>query len=209
MSEEEQNYDALFKIVLVGDSGVGKSNLLLRLLNKPFCENSKATVGVEFGVHMLKLQDAVIRAQIWDTAGQERYRAITSAYYKGAQGAIIVFDITSQSSFESVERWITDLKNNGDEKIIILLIGNKNDLEENRQVPKDKAEEKAKNHQMAYIETSAKNCTNVAKAFEIIIKDMYEAFKSEEPEDDGGVHLEPDSNAENMDVTKEEKKSCC
>lgn len=208
MADDEQEFDALFKVVLVGDSGVGKSNLLLRLMKKPFCENSKATVGVEFGVHVINFENCVVKTQIWDTAGQERYRAITSAYYKGAQGAIIVYDITSQSSFESVERWINDLRNNGDEKIIIMLIANKTDLESQRIVTTEAGEEKAKHHQMAFIETSAKNCSNVEKGFEMIIKDMFECYKREELEDDN-IHIEPSGSGDYVDVNRTEKKSCC
>ena len=120
MTEEEENYNMIFKIVLVGDSGVGKTNLLLRYLKNEFNTQTKATVGVEFGNTKVKIDNALIKAQIWDTAGQERYRSITSAYYKGAHGALIVYDITRKDSFDSVEKWLSDLKNNGEEKMVII-----------------------------------------------------------------------------------------
>ena len=113
MSEAEEEYDMIFKIVIVGDSGVGKTNILLRYLKNEFDTQTKATVGVEFGTKKTRIENSLIKAQIWDTAGQERYRSITSAYYKGAHGALVVYDITRKSSFDSVEKWLSDLKNNG------------------------------------------------------------------------------------------------
>ena len=116
---DEENYEMMFKVVLVGDSSVGKTNIMSKYLKNEFHEDSKATVGVEFGSkqfsvegHQIKAQISVeghqIKAQIWDTAGQERYKAITSAYYKGAKGAFVVYDITRKQSFDSVDRWIND-----------------------------------------------------------------------------------------------------
>ncbi len=144
MSEED--YDMILKIVLVGDSGVGKSNILLRYLKNDFDQNSKASVGVEFGSKKFIIDDCKIKGQIWDTAGQERYRSITNAYYKGAKGALLVYDITRESSFESVDKWIVDLKKNGDENIMIILIGNKNDLEDYRRISISQGEEKAQDN---------------------------------------------------------------
>jgi small GTP-binding protein len=140
----EDDYDMIFKVVLIGDSGVGKSNILLRYLKNEFSFESKATVGVEFGSKKFDLNGYKIKAQIWDTAGQERYKSITNAYYKGAKGALLVYDITRKETFDSVDRWIPDLRANGDEQVTIILIGNKCDLEENRQVSKQDAENKAK-----------------------------------------------------------------
>ena len=143
MTEEEENYNMIFKIVLVGDSGVGKTNLLLRYLKNEFNTQTKATVGVEFGNTKVQIDNALIKAQIWDTAGQERYRSITSAYYKGAHGALIVYDITRKDSFDSVEKWLSDLKNNGEEKMVIMAIGNKCDMVNERVISTEEGEAKA------------------------------------------------------------------
>jgi len=136
-------YDYIYKIVLIGDSGVGKSNILSKYLTDTFTFDSKATVGVEFGSKNLELDGNKIKMQIWDTAGQERYKSITNAYYKGAKGALLVFDLTKKQTFDSVDKWISDLKTNGDEHITIILVGNKSDLEEQRQVSSEEARVKA------------------------------------------------------------------
>ncbi len=148
MSEEE--YDIIVKIVLVGDSGVGKSNILLRYLRNEFHFDSKATVGVEFGSKRFKIENHNIKAQIWDTAGQERYRSITNAYYKGSKGALVVYDITRRSTFENVDKWISDLKKNSDPEVMIILIGNKVDRDDEREVSIKEGEEKAKINVLYY-----------------------------------------------------------
>ena len=121
-------------VVLIGDSGVGKSNLLFRFTKNDFLMDSKSTIGVEFAMRTLKIQDKTIKAQIWDTAGQERYRAIVSAYYRGAVGALLVYDITKKGTFENVTRWLNELREHADEDIVILLVGNKCDLRHIRAV---------------------------------------------------------------------------
>lgn len=130
----DEYYDLIFKTVIIGDSGVGKSNLFTRYMQNSFNLNSKATVGVEFGAKKLKIKDKSVKAQIWDTAGQERYKSITSAYYKGAKGALLVFDLTNKESFDNIDKWLRDIKNQGDPEIVISLIGNKLDLTEDRKV---------------------------------------------------------------------------
>ena len=118
----------LFKIVIVGDSGVGKSNILCRYIQDEFYRESKSTVGVELSTKVYKINDSLVKLNIWDTAGQERYKSITASYYKGAKGAMIVYDITKKDSFESVNKWYNDIKSMGDNNIVILLVGNKCDL---------------------------------------------------------------------------------
>ena len=125
----------LFKIVLVGDSGVGKTNLLTRFSKNEFSLESKTTIGVEFATKTITTEQGhVIKAQIWDTAGQDRYRAIASSYYKGAAGALVVYDITKPNSFANVEKWLKELRDHGAEDMVLMLIGNKSDLEKDRQV---------------------------------------------------------------------------
>jgi small GTP-binding protein len=140
----DDDYDMIFKVVLIGDSGVGKSNILSRYLKNEFHIDSKATVGVEFGSKRFDIDGFKVKSQIWDTAGQERYKSITNAYYKGAKGALLVYDITRKESFDSVDKWIPDLRTNGDEQVTIILIGNKCDLEESRVVSVEEGQNKAK-----------------------------------------------------------------
>ena len=179
MGDEEENYEMMFKVVLVGDSFVGKTNIMSKYLKNEFHEDSKATVGVEFGSRQFNIEGHSIKAQVWDTAGQERYKAITSAYYKGAKGAFVVYDITRKGSFESVERWVNDLLSSGDKKITILLIGNKCDLEEQRQITKELGEEKAAKLDLAFLETSAFSGQNLDKAFEMMVNEIYKKFHEE------------------------------
>ena len=177
-NENADNYDVIYKIVLVGDSGVGKTNMMLRYLNKEFNKDSKATVGVEFGAKNTTIEGKIVKGQIWDTAGQERYRAITSAYYKGAKGAFVVYDISQRETFDSVDRWISELRSNTDERMVILLIGNKSDLEDKRAVKKEEGEDKARENEIAFLETSALTTDNIEKAFNEILNKVYEAYKT-------------------------------
>ena len=134
---DKEPYYFLFKLILIGDSSVGKSNILLKYLKGEFNPNSKAIVGVEFGIKNVSINNKKIKIQIQDTVGQERYRSITSAYYKGAKGTFIVYDITRKGSFDNIEKWITELKTNGDQNIAIVIIGNKSDLDDKREIIKE------------------------------------------------------------------------
>ena len=206
---EKDGYDFLYKMILIGDSGVGKSNILLKYLKNEFQQNTKATVGVEFGTKTVEIDNKKIKVQIWDTAGQERYRSITSAYYKGAKGAFIVYDITRKGSFENIDKWIEDLKSNGDKNVSIMLIGNKSDLADKREVQTDEGIKKSEESKVAFLETSALNGENVAKAFEQIIEQIYQNNCSNDDEDvdfeiDKGVNLSEENNQQT-----EEKKTCC
>src|SRR5277367_6415707 len=126
-------------VVLIGDSGVGKSNLLSRFTRNEFNLDSKSTIGVEFATRSIQVDAKTIKAQIWDTAGQERYRAITSAYYRGAVGALLVYDISKHQTYENVTRWLKELRDHADQNIVIMLVGNKSDLRHLRAVPTEEA----------------------------------------------------------------------
>lgn len=126
-------------VVLIGDSGVGKSNLLMRFTRNEFNMESKSTIGVEFANRTIQIDGKTIKAQIWDTAGQERYRAITSAYYRGAFGAFIVYDISKSSTFENVDAWLKELRAHASDDIVIMLVGNKSDLRHVRAVTTEEA----------------------------------------------------------------------
>ena len=167
-------YDFLYKIVLVGESGVGKSNLLLRFTRNEFDADKRSTIGVEFATRSITYCEKNIRAQIWDTAGQERYRAITNAYYRGALGALVVYDITKKNSFESVERWLQELHDNADKKVVQMIIGNKSDLSQTREVETAEGEEMAKKNGAFFFETSALDGTNVEEAFMTLLKKIYD-----------------------------------
>lgn len=172
MSKDDE-YDYLFKIVLIGDSGVGKSNLLSRFTRGEFNLESKSTIGVEFATRTIQTEGKTIKAQIWDTAGQERYRAITSAYYRGAVGALLVYDIAKRASFENVERWLKELRDHAVPNIVIMLVGNKSDLRHLRGVSTEEAKQFAEQNALHFIETSALDSTNVEASFLTILKEIY------------------------------------
>ena len=176
------DYDMIFKFVLLGDSGVGKSNILSRYLTNEFDKSSKATVGVEFGSKEFKIENdnKIIKVQIWDTAGQERYRSIAKSFYQGAKGYLFVYDITKKNSFDNINNWLSNTQNLVDEtNISKILIGNKSDLESERQVKTDEGIEKAKELDMAFIETSAFNGNNIDEAFAKLINDVYRNNRDE------------------------------
>jgi len=174
MSKTDDKYDYLFKVVLIGDSGVGKSNLLSRFTRNEFNLESKSTIGVEFATRSIQTEDnKTIKSQIWDTAGQERYRAITSAYYRGAVGALLVYDIAKHVTYENVERWLKELRDHADSNIVIMLVGNKSDLRHLRAVPTEEAKAFAEKNNLSFIETSALDSTNVEAAFQNILTEIY------------------------------------
>uniref|UniRef100_UPI00398F1166 ras-related protein Rab-11A-like n=1 Tax=Pristiophorus japonicus TaxID=55135 RepID=UPI00398F1166 len=173
MGGKEDEYDYLFKIVLIGDSGVGKSNLLSRFTRNEFNLESKSTIGVEFATRSIRVENKTVKAQIWDTAGQERYRAITSAYYRGAVGALVVYDIAKHLTYENVERWLKELRDHADVNIVIMLVGNKSDLRHLRAVPTDEAKTFAEKNDVSFIETSALDSTNVEIAFHTVLTEIY------------------------------------
>ena len=208
---DKESYDFLFKLILIGDSSVGKSNILLKYLKGEFDQNSKATVGVEFGTKNIEIKNKKVKIQIWDTAGQERYRSITSAYYKGAKGAFIVYDITRKNTFDNIDKWISDLKTNGDKNIAIVLIGNKSDLEDKREVSNEDGIKKSEEFKIAFMETSALNGDNINNAFDELLEQIYQnncanVEQEKEVEIDKGVNLNEENNENNEN---NEKKKCC
>ena len=172
MATDEENYDLIFKLVLIGDSGVGKTNILTRYTKNEFSLATQSTVGVEFGSKIIKKSDKLIKLQIWDTAGQERYKSITSAYYKGSKGAFVVYDISRKPTFENVDKWIGELKTNGSEDVLIMLVGNKSDLEDKREVQIDEVKKKAEQYKIAFCETSALDGKNIEHAFDSLIDEI-------------------------------------
>ncbi|KAH7332045.1 hypothetical protein KP509_20G065400 [Ceratopteris richardii] len=168
-----QKIDYVFKIVLIGDSAVGKSQLLNRFARNEFTLDSKATIGVEFQTKTITIDHKTIKAQIWDTAGQERYRAVTSAYYRGALGAMLVYDVTKRPTFDHIARWLEELRSHADNNIVIILVGNKTDLGTLRTVFAEDAKEYAEREGMFFLETSALEATNVESAFLTVLTEIY------------------------------------
>ena len=207
MSEED--YEMKMKVIIIGDSSVGKTNIMSRYLKNQFLENSKATVGVEFGAKLFNINGHKIKAQIWDTAGQEKYKAITGAYYKGSKGAFVVYDITRKDTFESIDRWINDLKTTGDPKLNIMIIGNKCDLDHRREVLKEQGEEKSKSFGCAFLETSALSGDNIEKGFEMMISEIFKKYEKENADDDDLITVEKGEDINLGKKDEKKKKGCC
>ena len=159
------NYDYLLKYIIIGDAAVGKSNLLLRYAHGQFKPEYQLTIGVEFGAKNVEIRNKTYRIQIWDTAGQENFRSITRAYYKNSVCALVVYDISSRDSFNNVSTWIEDCKNQSPKTIFMVLVGNKSDLEDKRQVSKEEGQELADKYGIQFYETSAKTGDNVDAIF--------------------------------------------
>ncbi len=202
-----KQYDDLFKIVIIGDSGVGKTNLIKRFITNTFSDNSKATVGVEFISKSYKINKKVFKIELWDTAGQERYKSITAVYYKGAKGALVVYDTTCKKTFENIDKWLAEIKDKTSDDIKLMLIGNKIDLKEFREVTNEEAMEKAQILGIPIMETSALDATNVKEAFNDLLKEMYRGFKINIKKNGGIVN----KNKDGIDLSTGEnkKKSAC
>lgn len=208
ISEDESEPDYLIKIILVGDSGVGKTNLLSQFSRNQFTVDTKTTIGVEFATKTIRIDDKVVKAQVWDTAGQERYRAITSAYYKGANGAMVLYDITSSVSFSSLHKWLQELRENSEPNIQIMLIGNKSDMEDSRSVDRTEGVNFAEKEGLLFMETSAKEATNVGEAFNQLIEDIVAKYAQAglTGKEAKQSVLQPKPG---VTVAAEEKKGCC
>ncbi|TYH86699.1 hypothetical protein ES332_D01G062800v1 [Gossypium tomentosum] len=208
----DDDYDYLFKLVLIGDSGVGKSNLLSRFTKNEFNLESKSTIGVEFATRSIRVDDKVVKAQIWDTAGQERYRAITSAYYRGAVGALLVYDVTRHITFENVERWLKELRDHTDSNIVIMLVGNKADLRHLRAVSTEEAKAFAEREKTYFMETSALESLNVENAFTEVLTRIYHVVSRkalEVGDDPAALPKGQTINVSKDDVSALKKIGCC
>ncbi|KAM8908517.1 ras-related protein Rab-19-like [Spinachia spinachia] len=217
--EHNDSFDFLFKIILIGDSNVGKTCLVQNFKSGIFSERQQNTIGVDFTVRTVDIEGKKVKMQVWDTAGQERFRTITQSYYRSAHGAIIAYDLTRHTTFDSVAHWIKEVELYGANNVVLVLIGNKCDLEEERQVPFEEACNLAKDRDiLAALETSAKESQNVEEAFIMMARELLsrnglnvqreDSIRSNTPR----VLLRSDSRPIDGLVaayTPPEKKTCC
>ena len=215
---DNDDYEALYKIILIGDSGVGKTNILSRYMYNEFKSDSKSTIGVEFSSKRITINNTLIKAQIWDTAGHERYRAITNTYYKGSNGCFIVYDITNMESFENIDKWYTDIEKVANIDITIVIVGNKCDLENERKVSIEKGKEKAKELGACFFETSALSNINIENIFNVIITNIHNKYEKKKEEGDndefdfvkrGGINLIESNNNNNTSSKDTDYNTLC
>jgi len=215
----------LYKVVVTGDSGVGKTNIISRFTSNEFNIENKATIGVEFGHAELTVNDTKVKVQIWDTAGQERFRAVTRGYYRGAVGALMVYDITKAQTFKNVEKWMQELREYADPDIAIMLVGNKSDLKSNREVATEDAKAFAKKNGLLYIEASALDGENIKEAFQQTVNAIHEQrlkkvdtnqtatpdASAPAPRPGGGFKIPSPATPEGAQQQKvqQQKKGCC
>ena len=196
MSKKEAKY----KILILGDSKVGKSCFLTRYADKTYQEDYLSTIGMDYKIKNYELENGdIIKLYIWDTAGQDRFRSITSNYYKGADGIILIYDITKQETFNNVRNWITSIKEEAPAKVVLILVGNKVDDEKNRTVPQSEGEKIADEYNLPFLECSAKSDINVTETFDVLIKKIVEI----NPKNKQGQKLQQNR------IVFGEKKKCC
>ncbi|NP_001316249.1 ras-related protein Rab-8A [Ictalurus punctatus] len=167
-----KTYDYLFKLLLIGDSGVGKTCVLFRFSEDAFNSTFISTIGIDFKIRTIELDGKKIKLQIWDTAGQERFRTITTAYYRGAMGIMLVYDITNEKSFDNIKNWIRNIEEHASADVEKMILGNKCDINDKRQVSKDRGEKLALEYGIKFMETSAKANINVENAFLTLARDI-------------------------------------
>lgn len=206
VESQEIKEDFKLKIVIIGDSGVGKTNLLKRFVSNVFTENTKATVGVEFMTKSYKINKHIFKIELWDTAGQERYKSITAVYYKGAKGALIVYDTTSKPSFDDIDKWLNEIRDKSSNDIKLMIIGNKIDLKDFREVPNELAMNKAKELGIPLMETSALDATNVKEAFCDLLKEIYKDLKSKNKNFEDTLE---NQEGIDLDTNSKKKSGCC
>ena len=211
------NYNFLFKYIIVGDSSVGKSNLLMRFANNKFSEEYQSTIGVEFGVKNIEFDNQIYRIQVWDTAGQENFRSIARAYFKNCVCAMVVYDITNEQSFKNVKNWIEDIRNESPKTVLIILVGNKIDLEDRRVISFDDGNDFAIENGLIFGETSAKTGDGIEEIFltsaKQIAKNINENYYDFESETcgikRGNVKKKNQNNINLKNGKSKEGKKCC
>ncbi|XP_050034864.1 ras-related protein Rab-8A-like isoform X3 [Dermacentor andersoni] len=172
-----KSYDFLFKLLLIGDSGVGKTSILFRFSDNKFDGSFISTIGIDFKIRIIEIDGKKIKLQIWDTAGQERFRTITTAYYRGAMGIMLVYDVTKEATFENIKTWIRNTDEHAAADVEKMILGNKCDMNELRQVSKERGEKLAIEHNIKFMETSAVSSINVEDAFYTLARDIKEKME--------------------------------
>ena len=204
-----QDYDYLFKVLLIGNSSVGKSSLLLRFVDNAWSDLFVPTIGVDFKIKTMTIDSKNVKLQIWDTAGQERFKNITASYYRGAHGILVVYDITDMESFKNINNWLIEIEKNANKNVYKILIGNKCDLEEKRTVSTQQGKELAETYGMQFIETSAKSNTNVSEAFELLGKETMKLSLNDKEKN----YSNPNRNRLNLNKAEEiqykKQGGCC
>ena len=184
MTEKKQK-ELLYKILLLGDSSVGKTCFLMRYADNTFQEIHMSTIGLDYKLKNVQLDDGkIVKIQIWDTAGQDRFRSITKNYYKGAHGIILIYDVTSRKTFENIQNWVTQIKEEVSEKVNIILVGNKIDDENNRKVSSEEGKKMADQWGLDFFETSAKSGINIDTTFNDLVKKTVETYSKTEGKGD-------------------------
>ena len=213
MTEGDQanKYEYIFKIILIGSSGVGKSSILQRYIQKTFNDSYASTIGVDFFMKSINIGEKTIKLQLWDTAGTEKFRSITTGYYRGADAAFVVFDLSAKSSFKAVSEWIENYykyKNPDSEKNVVL-IGNKVDLVDKREVTQEEAENYVKDNNIFYFETSAKEGKNIEECFNFMAEKLLKQYENKDNELVKRKDvIRSDNLKENTEVIIGEKKCC-
>lgn len=207
------SYAYMFKYIIIGDTGVGKSCMLLQFTDKRFKQDHDLTIGVEFGSRMVKVEDKDIKLQIWDTAGQESFRSITRSYYRGAACALLVYDVTRRESFQHLNTWLQGIAENGNSDMVIALIGNKCDLDSRRTVSTEEGARFARENNLLFLETSAKTAFNIEEAFTNSARAIYAKIQEgalDLTKQTSGVLLGPSglSNAPSQQP-QPRQRSCC
>eukprot|EP01080_Neovahlkampfia_damariscottae_P007819 gene7819-12292_t len=206
-------YDFLIKLLLIGDSGVGKSCLLLRFSDDTFTTSFITTIGIDFKIRTIELDGKRIKLQIWDTAGQERFRTITTAYYRGAMGILLTYDVTDEQSFQNIRNWMNNIEEHAAENVNKILLGNKCDLQEKKVVDTGRGQALADEYNILFLETSAKNNTNVEEAFFSIARDIKaRLIDSNEPTNTaptGNTFTTEDIIGQSQNQSKKDTKGCC
>jgi len=202
-------YDHLFKILLVGDSGVGKSSLLLRFTDDMFQETFISTIGVDFKIRNVNIEGKTVKMQIWDTAGQERFRTITSSYYRGAHGIIVVYDITDTVSFNNAKMWLNEIERYACGNVTKLLVGNKADMNDKRVVETAVAKSFADQQGMLFSEASAKGGQGVEDAFLALVKAIFDQRVKNGTVPTGGTSTNTKLDLGNTQTVSSKKGGCC
>ena len=206
-NSSNQDYEFIFKVLLLGNSNVGKSSLFLRFVDDIWNDTFVPTIGVDFKIKTFEIDSKKIKMQIWDTAGQERFKNIIASYYRGAHGILLLYDVTDKDSFKNLSNWLIEIEKNASKNVLRLLIGNKCDLEEKRVISFNQGKEFADTYGLKFIETSAKKNLNVNEAFETLGRELMSA--SEEKKIIHQKQNKKISVAKAQDLNIEKKGGCC